>query len=136
MTEADQCSFGFAGGEASAQVLTTTAGTQQAFAASINNIKYDQSCIVTEKYPLSRKVYFNTLVGFETVSGQELALAKCFAGGATGFASLLAAKNLIPLAHGPGVPGLRERRLLGQQHGQRRLRGTTLSASRKTTDRR
>jgi hypothetical protein len=105
LTEADQCSFGFAGGEASAQVLTTTAGNQLAFAASINNIKYDQECIVTAAYPLSRKVYFNSIAGFETVTGQELALAKCFAGGvaggATQFASLLAAKNLFALPTGP-----------------------------------
>ena len=105
LAEADQCSFGFAGGEASAQVLTTTAGTQLAYAASINNIKYDKECIVTAIYPLSRKVYFNSIPGFETVTGQELELAKCFAGGvaggATQFASLLAAKNLFPLPTGP-----------------------------------
>jgi len=101
LSEADQCSFGFAGGEASAQVLTTTAGNELAYAASINNIKYDKECIVAELYPLSRKVYFNTLIGFENVTGQELALAKCFAGGATNFASLLAAKNLFPLPAGP-----------------------------------
>ncbi|MEI9941180.1 MAG: hypothetical protein WDO69_28515 [Pseudomonadota bacterium] len=105
MTEADQCSFGFAGGEASAQVLTTTAGNELAFPASINNQKYDKECIVSAIYPLARKVYFNTLVGFENVNGQELELAKCFAGGVAGgstqFASLLAAKNLFPLPTGP-----------------------------------
>lgn len=101
LVEADQCSVGFAGGESSAQVLTTTAGNELAFAASINNIKYDQSCIVTAQYPLSRKVYFNTLIGFENVGGQELALAKCFAGSAANFNSLLAAKNLFPLPTGP-----------------------------------
>ena len=73
--------------------------------ASINNIKYDKECIVTAIYPLSRKVYFNSIPGFETVTGQELELAKCFAGGvaggATQFASLLAAKNLFPLPTGP-----------------------------------
>jgi hypothetical protein len=101
LSEADQCSFGFAGGEASAQVLTTTAGTELAFAASINNIKYDQACIVAASYPLSRKVYFNSIAGFETVTGQELELAKCFAGSAAGFNTLLAAKNLFPLPAGP-----------------------------------
>jgi hypothetical protein len=101
LAEADQCSFGFAGGEASAQVLTTTAGNELAFAASIANIKYDQTCIVSAQYPLARKVYINSIAGFETATGQELALSKCFAGGATGFNSLLAAKNLFPLPTGP-----------------------------------
>ncbi|MEI9938274.1 MAG: hypothetical protein WDO69_13725 [Pseudomonadota bacterium] len=101
MTEADQCSFGFAGGEVAAQVLTTTAGTELAFSVSLNNIKYDPACVVSVRYPLARLAYLNALIGFENVTGQELAFTKCVAGGATGYASLLAANNLFALPTGP-----------------------------------
>ena len=101
LAEADQCSIGFAGGESAGQVLQTSAGAETAFAASINNIRNDQSCIVTALYPLSRKVYLGSVVGFENVTGQELGLAKCFAGAANNFTGLLAAKNLFPLPTGP-----------------------------------
>lgn len=101
LTEADQCSLGFAGGESAAQVLQTSAGAQEAYAMSINNIRNAQSCIQTAAYPLSRKVYLGTAIGFENVTGQELGLAKCFAGAATNFNSLLASKNLFPLPAGP-----------------------------------
>ena len=101
LAEADQCSIGFAGGEAAGQVLQTSAGAETAFAASINNVRNDPSCIVTAQYPLSRKVFIGSVVGFENVTGQELGLAKCFSGGAVGFNSLLAAKNLYPLPAGP-----------------------------------
>ena len=106
LSEADQCSFGFAGGGAAwAQQLTTSAGTERVFASSINDIKYDAECIDATTYPLSRRLYFNTLIGFENVTGQELSLARCFsgqvAGGPTQFASLLAASGLFALSTGP-----------------------------------
>ncbi len=102
LVESDPCSFGFAGGEAKNVALQTSAATPEAaFGADIKGIQDAQQCIVTAAYPLSRKVYINTEIGFENVTGQELALAKCFAGSATGFGSLLAAQTLFQLPTGP-----------------------------------
>ena len=101
LAEADQCSIGFAGGVAQDAQLQTSAALETNFGATVNGVRNAQSCVVTAAYPLSRKVYINTVVGFENVTGQELGLAKCFAGAATGFSSLLAAKNLFPLPTGP-----------------------------------
>ncbi len=103
--EADQCSIGFAGGPALDAQLQTSAAIETNFGASVNGIKNSQTCIVTEAYPLSRKVYLNTVAGFENVTGNELGMAKCFAGaiqgGSTAFNNLILAKNLFPLPTGP-----------------------------------
>jgi hypothetical protein len=101
LADADQCSIGFAGGVAQDSQLQTSAALETNFGATVNGVRNNQSCIVTAAYPLSRKVYINTVIGFENVTGHELGLAKCFAGGAVGFNSLLAAKNLFPLPTGP-----------------------------------
>lgn len=102
LTEADPCSFGFAGGAAQQQQLQTSGAIELSYGASVNNILDSQSCSVTSAYPLARRLYLNSVIGFENVTGQELGLAKCFAGGtSTLFSDLLAANNLIPLPTGP-----------------------------------
>jgi len=105
LVEADQCSFGYSSGvESTSQVLTTSAGTELAFGASIDNVKFDTACVGSQ-YPLWTKAYLSSIQGFENTTGQELFLARCFAGavagGATQFASLLAAASLVPLPTGP-----------------------------------
>ncbi len=105
LSEADACSIGFAGGPTLDAQLQTSATLETNFGATVNGVANTQSCIVTETYPLSRKVYINSVVGFENVTGNELALAKCFAGGIVGapttFNNLILAKNLFPLPAGP-----------------------------------
>jgi hypothetical protein len=68
---ADRCSIGYAGGEAA-----SLAGTD---ALRVNGIGSDPSCIQAGTYPLTRKLYLNTVKGFENVGGNELKLANCFA---------------------------------------------------------
>jgi hypothetical protein len=68
---ADRCAVGFAGGEAA-----TMPGAD---ALRANGIAPDPICVRDNSYPLSRKLYFNTVKGFENVAGDELKLARCFA---------------------------------------------------------
>ncbi len=80
LVQADPCAFGFAGGEAADFVLQTSKTTPEgAFKADIKGVQAAGECIETATYPLSRKVYINTYIGYQNVTGQELELAKCFA---------------------------------------------------------
>jgi hypothetical protein len=80
LVQADPCAFGFAGGEAADVVLQTSKTTPEgAFKADIAGIQAAGQCIETASYPLSRKVYINSYIGYQNVTGQELELAKCFA---------------------------------------------------------
>jgi hypothetical protein len=102
LVEADPCAFGFAGGEAKNVALQTSAATPEAaYGNDIKGIQDAQVCIVTAAYPLSRKVFINTEIGFAAVTGQELELAKCFSGSAVGFNTLLTTNGLFPLPTGP-----------------------------------
>lgn len=107
LAEADACSIGFAGGVALDSQLQTSAALETNFGASINNVLNAKDCIQAASYPLSRKVYLSSVIGFKQVTGQELSLAKCFSGNITGgitaFNSLLAAKNLFPVLGGTPV---------------------------------
>ena len=105
LANADACSVGFSGRTAIDQALVTNAGTEGVFAASLAGIGNRQECIANVTYPLARKVFINSIPGFENATPAEQALAKCFsgnvAGGATQFASLLSAGGLFPLSGGP-----------------------------------
>jgi hypothetical protein len=71
LVTASPCSIGYAG----RQALTTNAN-----AAAIKIDKQSPVLLCIQGhflYPLSRKLYLNTLVGFKNVTGQELALAGC-----------------------------------------------------------
>jgi hypothetical protein len=77
VAQANPCSMAYAGREA-----TTIAGT---IAAKLAALEPTTDCVrnlitgAGAPYPFSRKLYLNSMVGFESVTGQELALAGCFA---------------------------------------------------------
>jgi hypothetical protein len=84
LVQASPCSIGYAGGEAKD---TLPIGTAVAF--KVNTLEPTKACIRKlinsgTPYPISRQLYFNTMAGFENVTGQELELTKCFAGNPTG----------------------------------------------------
>ena len=105
LAAADSCSIGFSGRTALDQTLVTNAGTEGVFGASLAGIGNRQECIANVTYPLARKVFINSIPGFENATAAEKALAACFSGnvsgGATQFASLLSAGGLFPLTGGP-----------------------------------
>ncbi len=69
LVNASPCSVGYASRQADQQPGTT--------ALLLNAIPDQVQCITNFDYPLSRKLYLNTLVGFPAATGQELALAQC-----------------------------------------------------------
>jgi hypothetical protein len=87
LVKASPCSIGFAGREAA--VMDGVAGLK------LNAIEPSSQCIlnfmdstkVAQTYPLTRKLYLNTMKGFESVTGNELTLAKCFNNKAPGLMS-------------------------------------------------
>jgi len=105
LADADACSIGFSGRTALDQTLVTSGTTETVFGASLNGIGNRQECIANVTYPLARKVFINSVGGFENASTAEKALAACFsgnvAGGPSQFASLLSAGGLFPLTNGP-----------------------------------
>jgi hypothetical protein len=83
LSRADGCALGYAGREAA---NITPAGSVAAL--SVNNMAPTQANIealvttptdTSDDYPLARKLFFDTVVGFENLAGGELELAKCFA---------------------------------------------------------
>ena len=105
LAAADPCSIGFSGRTAIDQTLVTSSTTEGVFGASLAGVGNRQECIANVSYPLARKVFINSIPGFENATAAEQALAKCFsgnvAGGASQFASLLSAGGLFPLSTGP-----------------------------------
>ncbi len=69
LVQASPCSIGYAGRD------SITAG---ATPLKVSALDSTAACVEAFAYPLSRKVYLSTLIGFENVTGQELALAQCF----------------------------------------------------------
>jgi RHS repeat-associated protein len=88
LVHADTCSIGVSGGNTSTQ-----AG---AVALKVNALDPTASCIQSTTYPLWRKVYLSTQVGFPQVNGAELALSQCTAS-ATTMNPLLSASGFVPL---------------------------------------
>jgi hypothetical protein len=79
---ASPCSIGFAGHSADAQAHTQTLFVNGVLPTPTNvqNQITGTGTVGVDKYPLSRKLYFNTEAGWENVpAGNQLALAKCFA---------------------------------------------------------
>jgi ABC-type phosphate transport system substrate-binding protein len=72
LVHASPCSVGFAG-----RAATTEPNT---IGLKVNAVSDDTTCIRSFAYPLSRKLYLNSMIGFENVTGQELALAQCYTG--------------------------------------------------------
>ncbi len=101
LTEADPCSLGLAAGVARNAQLPAVGATQTAFATSINDVQNTQACVTSDAYPLTRRLYLNTTIGFENVQGPELALIKCLSDPSTSLGDRLASFGLYPLAGGP-----------------------------------
>lgn len=99
LVQADECSIGYAGREARATVPGgypfSTVGTLliHGWAASDANIQNNFA------YPLSRKLYLNTMIGFDNVWGQEFQLAKAEANGST-IGPALTANGMVSLPGG------------------------------------
>jgi hypothetical protein len=99
LVSASPCSIGYAGREADQQ--------PGAIALTVNNIADTQANIeklVTSPgdpttYPISRKLFFNTMNGFETVTGGELELAKCM-GKNSLINPIISARGFIPVPGG------------------------------------
>jgi hypothetical protein len=101
LVQAQPCSFGYAGREADQQ--------PGAIALNVNGIADTQANIekiVTAPadptfYPLSRKLYFNTVVGFSNpaVKDGELELAKCFSNGSI-VNTIISSRGFIPVPGG------------------------------------
>jgi hypothetical protein len=82
---ADPCTMGYAGRSASdvAPAVALDVGGVPDSNAAIQNLVLNGpfnnppgSNLTT--YPLARKLYFNSMIGFSHVTGQELAMAKCY----------------------------------------------------------
>ena len=96
LVAASPCSLAFAGGEAVNQNPDTGAVAAKGIAATT-------ACVSTFSYPMARKLYANTLIGFGSVTDPELSLAKCFAKtevpallAPNDINSILTAKGFIP----------------------------------------
>jgi hypothetical protein len=79
LSNADPCSIGFAGREGEVAGTDTALSVAGKF-PTVGNI---QALVATpsdpsDDYVLARKLYVNTLIGFENVTGGQLELAKCF----------------------------------------------------------
>jgi hypothetical protein len=72
LEHASPCSVGFGGRSAGSEPGTT--------ALKVNGVAPATACVRSLAYPLARKLYLNTMIGFENVTGQERSLAECFAG--------------------------------------------------------
>lgn len=102
LTQADPCTIGFAGREAA---------TGGSVALSVNGVSDDEVNIVkllaptasadfAARYPMSRKLYFNSLQGFSNLfaGSGEAALASCFASNAI-MNPIMQSHNFIPMSH-------------------------------------
>ena len=102
LTQADPCTIGFAGREAA---------IGGAIALTINGVTDDEANIVkllapsgsadfNARYPLSRKLFVNSLVGFENLfaSSGEAAVAACFATNSI-VDPIMLSHNFIPMSH-------------------------------------
>ena len=75
LVNADPCSIGYAGREADQQT-----GNSALFVNGVRPTDQAVAKLMTDTanaYPLSRRLYFASLVGFDNVTGGELELAKC-----------------------------------------------------------
>ncbi|MCL2448267.1 MAG: hypothetical protein FWD17_04920, partial [Polyangiaceae bacterium] len=94
LVAASPCSFGLAGRQASTE--------PGAVAVKIEGLDPTPSCIQSMAYPLWRKLYLDTEIGFANVSGAPLALAQCEADAGT-VGPTLTASGFVPLP--AGAPG-------------------------------
>jgi len=88
LVQASPCSIGFTARSASFYPGVS--------ALKVNALEPTTACVQSQVYPLSRKLYLNTLKGFSSTTGDELELAKCFANN-TKVSAALAATGLVSL---------------------------------------
>jgi hypothetical protein len=103
LARANGCALGFAGREAEtiAPAGSVAALTVNGLAPSQANIEHLVTTPTTasDDYPLARKLFFNTIDGFEHVTGGELELARCFANNAV-IGPIVTARGFIPVPGG------------------------------------
>jgi ABC-type phosphate transport system substrate-binding protein len=78
LVSASPCSIGFAGRESVDNALNIAAQVAgiKVTATNIQNLVTSQGPV----YPLSRRLWVNSITGFSTVSGDQLSLLRCFQG--------------------------------------------------------
>ncbi|MGZ3439116.1 MAG: hypothetical protein ACXVDD_06360, partial [Polyangia bacterium] len=103
LARANGCAVGFAGREADsiAPAGSVVALTVNAKAPTQANI---EALVTTpndtsDDYPLARKLFFDTVVGFENLTGGELELAKCFANSSL-MSTIMTGRGFIPVPGG------------------------------------
>jgi hypothetical protein len=102
LTQANPCTIGFAGREGAGVVPGITALTVNNLAPSDGNI---QNLVLTgstaDDYPLSRKLWFNSIRGFEdpTLATGEYELAKCM-GKSASLAGIATGLGFVPVPGG------------------------------------
>jgi hypothetical protein len=108
LVQASPCSIGYAGREAAQVVVTNGAGAQ---AMKVNQVDPVDTCIQNlinlppndpQTYRISRRLYLNTVKGFEAVTDPELSMASCFAQRPI-TDPIVASLNFVPLS--PLAPG-------------------------------
>ena len=85
----ESCSLGYAGLLATLQV--------GAEALRIDGVLPSTANVQTFAYPASRKLYFNTMIGFQNVVSPELDLAKAAAGGGGFLSGIITAQGFVNL---------------------------------------
>jgi len=102
LSQADPCSFGYAGRTADA-VAGVPSGSVSALL--VNNFADSEANILANSYPLTRKLYFNSLVGFSaarqgsgSTNSGEFELAHCFADN-TLMEAAMNQFHFIPMTH-------------------------------------
>lgn len=99
LVQANPCAFGFAGREADQQpgavalTINGLAPTQQ----NIENLVLTPQ--TSDDYVLARKLYFNSIIGFQNVTGGELALARCMSDSSI-VGPVMTARNFVPVPGG------------------------------------
>lgn len=109
LAQADPCSIGYAGREAATVNANVVALTVNAIAPTPANIAKLLGPTDPTTYPISRKLFFNSLPGFQAVAGGELELAKCFgnsgsSSAGTGTNGAIKAKGFIPMDDPTVIP--------------------------------
>ncbi len=86
LVQASPCSIGYAGREAAGIVAN---GVQGAIALKVNGVDPEIQCVrnliaspffpaVGSTYPISRRLFVNTMKGFDNVTGDEKKMATCY----------------------------------------------------------
>ncbi len=100
LSQASPCSIGFAGREA-AGIAGATALNVRGIEPTVTRVQnlVTTPADPTDDYPLARKLFANTMTGFEAVTGGELELAKCFANNAI-TQPIVTQRGFVPLPAG------------------------------------